>query len=198
VVTLAMSILFIRPAASFFLLGAFVATPVMALVSLWLTGYKDLFKPSTRSISIGVLSSILLYGVFYAGNEFIRTFKPLGIGSSGEASIYSTIGSHPIYLQVVILALDAFGFESYFRGSLQNFLSSVIASKRTSGVLGVFLAALCDSLIHIISLNPLWMITTLVADSVWGMTYYYTRDLGSSMVSHLIWDLVIFIIAPIG
>lgn len=196
IVGLGMSILFLRPTSTYFLLGVFVATPIMMLVSFWLTRFSRLFKPTGRSIAVGIISSLLLYGIFYVGNYFIKIYSPLGIGSSGETSIYSTIGSHPLYLQVVILLLDAFGFESYFRGNLQTFFSSRIANGKAK-VGGVFLSAICDSAIHIISLNPLWVVTTFLADSIWGLTYHYTKDLGSSISSHLIWDIVIFIVAPI-
>jgi membrane protease YdiL (CAAX protease family) len=197
VVILAMSILFLPPATRYFVLGVFVATPTMALVTFWLTRYRGLFKKnSPRSILVGIASAVALYAVFFLGNNFIKTFRPLGIGSSGESSIYSTIGSHPLYLQIIILALDAFGFESYFRGTLQNFLSNKVTNGKAK-VTGVFLAALCDALIHTISLNLLWVVTTFVADSIWGLTYLYTKDLRSSMTSHLVWDLVIFVIAPI-
>jgi membrane protease YdiL (CAAX protease family) len=97
---------------------------------------------------------------------------------------------------VAILIFDALGFESYFRGTLQNFIVKRITNKKyRSG--GVFLAAACDSVIHLLSLNPLWVVTTFIADSVWGLTFYKTRDLTSSAASHLIWDIVIFIVAPI-
>ena len=52
-------------------------------------------------------------------------------------------------------------------------------------------------LLHIITLNPLWVVTTFIADSVWGLTYYYSKDLTSSVTSHFVWDLVIFILLPI-
>jgi uncharacterized protein len=195
-VGLGMSILFLQPASTYFLFGVFIATPLMILVTFSLTRYNGLFKPSLRTVGIGVLSSLFLYGIFYVGNNFVKTYSPLGIKASGETSIYSTIGSHPLYLQVIILLLDSFGFESYFRGNLQNFFSRKIANRK-SRVGGVFLSALCDSLIHVISLNPLWVVTTFVADSIWGLTYYGTKDLGASMSSHLIWDIVIFIVAPI-
>jgi membrane protease YdiL (CAAX protease family) len=191
-----MSILFLRPTSTYFVVGVFIATPVMILVTFWLNRYRGFFRPSGKSIGVGLLSSALLYGIFYIGNEFITIYKPLGVASSGEASIYGTIGSHPLFLQLIILLLDAIGFESYFRGNLQTFLSSRITNGKAK-VGSAFLSALCDSLIHIISLNPLWAVTTFIADSAWGLTFYYTKDLGSSMTSHVLWDIVIFVVAPI-
>ncbi len=95
----------------------------------------------------------------------------------------------------MILGLDAVGFESYFRGTLQRYLSGGVGTRR--GAAAVPIAALTDAAIHIISLNPLWVIRTFIADSSWGITYLYTKDLTSSTLSHFIWDLVIFVIAPI-
>lgn len=193
----AMLSLFIRPESEFFVYGVFISTPTMIAVSVWLTRYKGIFKPSWKSIVIGFASAAALYLVFLGGNIAIKDFGPdVGIHTSSEASIYSTIASHPISLQVLILILDAVGFESYFRGTLQNFVKSRVKSERGK-VIAIFIAAMADSVIHITSLNALWVITTLIADSVWGLTYYYSKDLGSSMLSHLVWDILIFIVAPI-
>lgn len=196
-VAISMVLLFIPPPSTYFVYGVFVATPVMMLVAFWLTGYKNLFNPSAKSITIGLISALLLYLVFLGGNFAVQNFGYLvGLHSTSEETIYSTIAAHPLYLQVAILIFDAFGFESYFRGTLQNFFMSRISINR--GKAGsIFLAALCDSLVHILSFNPLWVVTTFIADSVWGLTFYSTRDLGSNVTSHLIWDLVIFIVAPI-
>ncbi len=163
-------------------------------VAIWLTALRNLFNPRVWTLAIGVLSAFLLYGVFYGGNVLIEKLKPFGIQQTSESTIYSLISSHPIELQIVILALDAVGFELYFRGTLQKRLALSLKNK---AILGVFLAAFIDSAIHLISLNLLWVITTFVADSVWGLTYFYTKDLSSSIASHFIWDVAIFVIAPI-
>lgn len=197
IVILAMSTLFIRPSSTYFVLGVFIATPTMLLVSLWLTRFRGLYKPRPKNLIAGVCSAILLYFVFYGGNYLITTIKPLGLSASSETSIYGTISTHALPLQLAILLLDALGFESYFRGTLQNFFAFKISGQRGGRLGSVFLTALCDCLIHVISFNLLWVVTTFIADSVWGLTYYYTKDLSSSMTSHLIWDIVIFILVPI-
>lgn len=198
IVAIAMITLFIPPPTTYFVFGVFIAAPVMLMITYWLTRFSSLFKPTPKSIAVGLVSASLLYLIFYAGNLAVKNYGNLvGLQSSSETSIYSTIGAHPIYLQILILIFDAFGFESYFRGTLQNFISNKIkgTSRKKSG--SVFLTALCDSLIHVVSLNPLWVVTTFIADSVWGLTYRGTKDLSSSVVSHFVWDVVIFVIAPI-
>jgi membrane protease YdiL (CAAX protease family) len=189
--------LFVRPESEFFIYGVFISTPAMIVVSVWLTRYKHMFKLSWISILVGFASAAALYLIFLGGNIAIKDFGPaVGIHASSELSIYGTIGSHPMSLQVLILIFDAIGFESYFRGTLQNFVKSRLKSERGKFI-AIFIAAFADSVIHIASLNALWIITTFIADSVWGATYYYSKDLGSSMTSHLVWDILIFIVAPI-
>lgn len=189
-----MLLLFLPHGSPYFVYGVFTATFCMVFVAIWLTKYRDLFKPKPWTIAVGIISAALLYGIFYEGNTLIADIKPLGIGQTSEGSIYGLISSHQIELQILILALDAIGFESYFRGTLQNRLALSMGNK---AILSVFLSALVDASFHLISLNPLWVITTFIADSVWGLTYFYTKDLSSSMLSHFIWDLGIFVINPI-
>lgn len=194
---LAMSSLFLRPESTFFIYGVAIAMPVMIVVAYFLTGFKGLFRPSVASVGIGFLSALLLYIVFYAGNYAIKLYGAVvGIHQASEVSIYGTIGSHPLYLQIIILVLDALGFESYFRGTLQTFFAGRIPRGKLKFA-SAFLAAFCDAAIHVLSFNPLWVITTFIADSAWGMTFYFKKDLTSSVTSHLVWDILIFVIAPI-
>jgi uncharacterized protein len=189
-----MLLLFVPRGSPYFLYGVFVSTAAMIGVALWLTNYSKLFHPTVKTLVIGIVSALALYAIFYGGNLFIQSVKPLGIQATSESEIYALISSHQIPLQILILALDAIGFESYFRGTLQNRFAM---SLNTKALASVFLTALVDSAIHIVSLNPLWVITTFIADSVWGLTYFYTKDLSSSIASHFIWDLAIFVISPI-
>ena len=194
IVVLSMTAMYLVP-EEYFVPAVFVSTSCMLLVSYRLTKYSNLFRPKWQSIVFGLVTSALLYGIFLLGNYGITAFHPFGISVSYETSIYSLIASHPIPLQIAILLFDAFGFESYFRGVLQNYF--VARTPRRFRVGACFAPALVDALIHLVTFNPLWAVTTFIADSVWGLTYYHTRDLSSSITSHLVWDIAIFIIFPI-
>ncbi len=178
---------------SYFKLGSIVSTVCMVCVTVLLVKYKDLFKPSLRNLGMGLASAALLYGIFLLGNFAIKNYSIpfLTVSSKDEYSIYSLIGGGPLYWRVVVLALDSVGFESYFRGNLLNYF------RLRMRVGAAFLSAGVDALIHFSSFNPLFVITTLIADSAWGVTYYYTQDLSSCVLSHFVWDVAIFIVAPI-
>jgi uncharacterized protein len=191
-VAVSMAVLFLVPQA-YFIAATYAATTCMIAVTYLLTRYRGLFRPRMATVALGLVTAIGLYLIFYLGNLGVTTLHPFGITVASENSIYSLIASpsNPLYSQVAVLAFDAAGYESFFRGVLQTRLEP------RAGVGSVFLVALIDALLHVITLNPLWVVTTFIADSVWGLTYYYSKDLTSSMASHFVWDLVIFILLPI-
>ncbi|MDG6916405.1 MAG: CPBP family intramembrane metalloprotease [Nitrososphaerota archaeon] len=193
VVAAGMMPLFVLPGRDFSL-STFIATGCMAAVAVWSGGYRRLFAPRGWTLALGAVAAAGLYALFYAGNLAITAFHPLGVGAQAEASIYALIASsgNPLPLQVLVLACDSVGFESYFRGTLQTYAAPRL------GPAAPFAVAAVDALVHAVSLNVLWVVSTFLADSVWGLTYYRTGDLSSSMLSHFIWDVAIFMVAPIS
>jgi membrane protease YdiL (CAAX protease family) len=139
------------------------------------------------------VSAALLYALFYVGNVAIRTFPVGGLWAGDEASIYSLIvsPSNPLPVQVAVLLFDSLGYESFFRGVLQKRLQSRI------GVGAAPTVALLDALLHLATLNPLWVATTFVADLGWGLTFYFGRGLPASLTNHFVWDVAIFLARPI-
>jgi membrane protease YdiL (CAAX protease family) len=177
---------------SYFVLGSIVSTSTMFLVALLLTKYSSLFNPSTKTVVIGIAMAFLLYFIFLGGNYLVKSVSPLGIGSQNENTIYSLFSTTPLPLKIIVFLLDAVGFESYFRGVLVPFFA-----KRT-GIGAIFIVALIDALIHVSTFNPLFSVTTFIADSVWGLNYYITRDLYSNIATHFLWDMLVFVILPIS
>jgi hypothetical protein len=196
VVAASMVVMFTVP-SNYFLAAAYGSTACMAVAGYLLSGgahgYFRLFRPRAWTIILGLSTAALLYAVFYAGNLGITAVHPFGISASNEGSIYSLISSpgNPTYLQVGVLAFDSAGYESFFRGVLQTRLQP------RAGVASVFIVALVDASLHVFTLNPLWMVTTFIADSVWGLTYFYSKDMSSNVTSHFVWDVVIFLVLPI-
>jgi membrane protease YdiL (CAAX protease family) len=192
VVAASLAVLFIVPQA-YFIAATYAATTCMIVVTYLLTRYRGLFRPGAATVAFGLVTAVALYLIFYLGNLGVNALHPFGMSTSNENSIYSLIASpsNPLYSQVAVLGFDAVGYESFFRGVLQTRLEPRM------GIGSVFLVALIDALLHVITLNPLWVVTTFIADSVWGLTYYYSKDLTSSMTSHFVWDLVIFVLLPI-
>lgn len=187
-----MAALFLLPSA-YFITATFGSMACMIAATWFTTRYRGLFHPRAGTIVLGIFSAAAIYFIFYLGNLGIETFHPLGLSSSAEDSIYSLIASpsNPIYLQVSVLAFDAVGYESFFRGVLQARLEPRL------GAASPFAVALIDASIHLLTLNPLWVVTTFIADSCWGLVYRYSKDLTCNTLSHFVWDVIIFIVFPI-
>lgn len=177
--------------SAYFVAAAFGSTSVMMAAAYALGGLRpERFSP--RAVATGVLSALVLYLVFFLGGAFIDAFHPLGITSASESSIYSLITkSNPLYLQVVLLFFDSAGYESFFRGVLQNSLTPRLGAASAPAV------ALVDAGVHLVTLNPVWVVGTFVTDLVWGLTYHYGKGTQASFASHFLWDLAIFIVRPV-
>lgn len=193
VISVALVSLFLLPAPDF-VSGTFLVTTLMVLAALWVKGIPKRPILDPRAIGLGVASALALYVVFYAGNAAIAVTGIPGLRPSNEGSIYSLISnpSNPLSLQVFLLAFDAVGYESFFRGTLMS------AVRPRLGLASAPMIALADAALHLATFNLLWVATTFVADLVWGLTYYFGKGTQASMTSHFLWDLAIFIIRPIS
>jgi membrane protease YdiL (CAAX protease family) len=192
VVVASMLALFTVP-RDYFVTATFASTACMMAAALAVGGFRPTRQPRLVAIGAGLGSAILLYLVFLAGGWGIAAFHPFGITSAAETSIYSLISSpsNPLYLQVAVLLFDSAGYESFFRGVLQNRLSARM------GVMSAPAVAMLDAALHVATLNVLWVGATFVTDLVWGLTYHYGGGTQASFASHFIWDLSIFIARPI-
>ena len=187
-----MAVLFTVP-PGYFVAATFLATGCMVASAYSLGALGTSRKASARAVAAGLLSALLLYLIFVAGAAGISAFHPLGMTAADEASIYALITSPstPPYLQAAVLLSDAAGFESFFRGVLQQRLTPRF------GTASALVVALFDAGIHAISLNPLWVGATFVTDLAWGLTFRYGGGKQASFVSHLVWDIAIFIVRPV-
>jgi len=186
-----MVLLFSVPAPEF-VAATFLSTTCMIIVSLVL-GLRWRGKPTAKALAAGIASAAVLYLVFAAGAVGIGVLHPFGIAASDSASIYSLIASpgNAAYVQVAVLLFDSAGYESFFRGILQARLRQALGPWAAPAVAGI------DAAVHIVTLNPLWVATTFVADLAWGLTFHLSGRLSASFTSHFIWDVTVFLLFPL-
>jgi len=185
-----MLLLFTVP-PSYFVDATFVSTSCM-IGAAYTQRAPTTRQPRLRSVVLGLASAAILYGIFYGGAWLVSTYHPFGFNSASEASIYSLISSpaNPVYLQGAVLLFDSAGYESFFRGVLQRRL------RPRCGIMAAPVVASLDAVLHVATLNPLWVGATFVTDLLWGVTYHYGGT-QSSFTSHFVWDIAIFILRPI-
>lgn len=148
-------------------------------------------KFSLSSILVGVVSAVVLYGIFYLGNAL----SPYVVkGAAGQVhGIYSLgTGSDKALVFLLLLLVTGPGEEIFWRGFLQDNMM------RRFGAFGGF--ALTTGIyagVHVFSMNFILIMAALIAGAFWGGLYLWKRDLLAVIVSHSLWSAFIFAVFPI-
>ena len=144
-----------------------------------------------KQIITGILSAILLYLIFYIGNivtGYIFPFKDAQV-----LSVYSNRSQgNPLWIGLLLLLVIGPGEELYWRGFIQNTLSTKFGENK-----GYVMATLLYAGVHILTGNIMLIIAALVCGIYWGWLYKKQKSLLTVIISHAIWDLTIFVLLPI-
>ena len=154
-------------------------------------GRRELsLRPTPVGVVVGVVSAVLLYLFFWSGYQVLSGFPQF---TGTISSVYSLKGAEPTsFIATVLLFPIGPTEEIYWRGFIQNALS-----KRLSTRSSILLTSAVYASIHLPTLNPSLIFVAFVGGLVWG--YVYRRwGLAASMVSHVLWDEMIFVFLVIG
>lgn len=150
-----------------------------------------------RNICIGVLAAIVLYGVFRLGHEIlilINTYTGiLPRRAENLNAIYASRAELPQYIIAALLFFPiGFGEEIYWRGFIQRSFQ-VRWGKGAAFLLTVILYTGA----HLSTGNPVLVLAAFICGVYWSGLYLYTGSLVPVLISHMLWDPFIFVIAPI-
>jgi uncharacterized protein len=164
----------------------------LALGSLALVSQPTLRKTRVglKEVLLGIGSAAALYGIFQIGDRLSRKILPKG-GEQIE-SIYKLKRMRPRSELMARLGLIIGPAEEFFwRGFLQEGLM-----QRFGRLWGTLLGVAAYGGVHIASGNFTLVGAATVAGAFWGGLYGLGVPLGALIVSHILWDNVIFLIAP--
>jgi len=153
---------------------------------------KDLSHNLIKKVTIGLLSAVALYFIFYFGNflsRWIFSFADKGIENvyafKGDASV-----KRIFFLMVLIIGP---GEELFWRGFLQRALSN-----RFGNLWGFLFAALLYSSVHVASGNIMLILAALLCGLFWGWLFIRFKSMVVNIISHTLWDIAVFIFFPFG
>jgi membrane protease YdiL (CAAX protease family) len=147
-------------------------------------------RPTGRDLVTALAAAAGLYGVFQVGDRLARLVMPHG--SHEIDQVYQLRTRAPRWLIALLLALViAPGEELFWRGLLQQTLEA-----RFGRWPGAALAALCYGGVHLGSGNLTLTGAAATAGAFWGLQYALQRRLPALVISHIAWDIWIFLIAP--
>lgn len=170
-----------------------LTTGLLAVLSLWLdrSHLRSVYAFRSWHIPAGLASAFLLYGVFWVGHFVSTHIFPFA--ADQVKSIYAIRSEQNLWIIALLLAfVIAPAEEIFWRGFLQRRLS------RRYGVLfGFLLASFGYVLVHIWSFNFMLIAAAAVCGGFWGLLFACTRSLWPALISHIAWDITIFLLLPI-
>ena len=185
-------VIFVVRPANFWLMMA-AATTLLSAIAL--TFGRPLFSAhdfSIKNILIGAASAIVLWAIFAAGGEILgmifqrkSEFVNMVYANRGELS--------PVAVGALLFFPIGFGEEIFWRGYVQKKLG-----ERFGKFAGLAVATALYITVHIPTLNPVLLLAAAFCGLFWGGLYIFTGSLTAVLVSHMLWDPLIFVIFPVN
>lgn len=149
-------------------------------------------KNIALQLMLGIAIAFALWGVFWVGDKLSRLMFEFARGQVD--SVYGMkAGSSPVLIACLLLFVIGPAEEYFWRGYVQKTLSGICGP---TGALTV--TTIVYALVHIWSFNFMLVMAALVAGAFWGLIYRLRPSLLPALiVSHAVWDALVFVILPI-
>lgn len=155
--------------------------------------WRDEFRPSLSSLCLGLAIAAALWGVFWVGDKVSTTL--FSFPRPQISAIYGLRDGYPAWgVGLALLLVIGPSEEIFWRGYVQHAFSL-----RHGRNLGFLLTTFIYTLVHLWSFNLMLLLSALVAGAAWGLLYrLFPRQLAAIILSHAVWDCVVFVVFPIG
>lgn len=184
-------IMFVVKPVNFWIMMS-VTTFILFVVSLVLNYPVFTSKEwNIKNISIGIFSALALYIIFHAGNAFTRFVIPEKLPQIKQIYEIRSSMSMPLITLLLIFPIGS-GEEIFWRGFLQKYYSKKTGRKKAFVIV---LAAY--TFVHLSTGNTMLILSAFVCGFYWGILFYFTKSVVPCVVSHIIWDPLVFVILPI-
>jgi CAAX protease family protein len=163
-----------------------------ALGSLSLAAERDLgrLRPRVRDVALGLGSAAVLYGVFQAGDLMARRVMPKGTEEIGDVYALRELRPRPELVARLALVI-APAEELFWRGLVQGRLG-----RRYGRWRGAALASAAYAGAHVSTGNLTLVGAAGTAGAYWSALRAAGMPMPALIVSHVAWDLWIFLVAP--
>lgn len=168
------------------------ACTLSLLATSFAPGWWKEVRLSPANIILGIIIAAALWSVFWIGDKLSQVL--FDFARPQVDSIYNMKeGESPLLLTMLMLFLIGPAEEIYWRGYVQRTLSL-----RWNNNIGFIATTLIYALVHAGSCNFMLTMAALVAGAAWGLLYRFFPDrFAAIIISHAIWDVVVFIWLPI-
>ncbi len=147
-------------------------------------------RPRLRDVPVGLATAGVLYGIFRVGDHFARRVMPTGAEDIADVYERRKMASRRFIAPALALVI-APGEELFWRGLVNGYLM-----QRLGRVRGSALGAVIYGGIHLITGNLTLSGAAGIAGAFWSLQYLFQGRLPPVIVSHVAWDLWIFLVQP--
>lgn len=147
-------------------------------------------RPRLRDVPVGLATAAALYGIFRVGDRFARRVMPTGAEDIADVYERRKMASRRFIAPALALVI-APGEELFWRGLVNGYLM-----QRLGRVRGSALGAVIYGGIHLITGNLTLSGAAGIAGAFWSLQYLFQGRLSPVIVSHVAWDLWIFLVQP--
>jgi hypothetical protein len=154
--------------------------------------FGEAFEFKITHVWNGLAAAAILYGVFLLGDRISSLL--FDFAKPQVAGIYGTKSqASPWVIGSLLMFWIGPAEEIFWRGYVQRKLSQGLG-----GWTGLIVATLIYTLIHIWSFNFMLIMAALICGVFWALMYKYFRSVWPGIISHAVWDAVIFVVLPIN
>ena len=145
-----------------------------------------------RDVALGLASAATLYATFGGGDRFARRFVPGGDAQIRDIYALRTLRPRP-EIAARLATIVGPAEELFWRGLVQEALMA-----RYGRWPGAAVAAMAYGGVHVVTGNFTLLGAAGVAGAHWSALYAAGVPLGALVVSHVTWDVWIFLVQPTG
>jgi membrane protease YdiL (CAAX protease family) len=186
----------VRP-FNFWLMMSFSTSLLAAVSFIFGKPFISLREELTwENILLGILAAGVLYAVL--GNQGLilaSRLAPTMIPDRAEnlSAVYANRGMlSPLLVAILLFFPIGFGEEIFWRGFLQRRFSSEWTPLSAWIITTILYVG-----VHLATGNPVLILAAFTCGAFWGGLYMATGRLVPVIVSHMVWDPVIFVVWPI-
>ncbi len=177
----------------YFWYGMTAATTTLGVLSLirQRAKFTGLFSFRWSFVGWGLVHAVFLYGLSRLGVYLIAEVFP-AVGPQLEAIYATRYQLDPAIIAALLLLVIAPFEEIFWRGLVLEELLVVLPSKAA-----LWIAIGLYSIVHMWALNPMLLLAAFVLGAHWSLLYWRFKSLVPGLVSHAVWDVMIFVVFPV-
>jgi len=162
-------------------LAAHKVRTTLGLARLW----------TLRAWVIGITSVLCLYSLFWLGDSLSQWLFPVSSTEISAVYFYRDEASPWVILLLLLFAIGPCE-EIFWRAYVQSSLSRFFGRNT-----GFATASILYGLVHVWAENLMLLLAALTCGFFWGWLYRKQGELAPVIISHALWDALIFVILPL-